>query len=236
MRVIALDNCADAQTALTRLTGKLPGQHFIAQAQREFAAAGCPDFFASGTCMVRSPAKTDRKPRNTIIADGARKFQGRDTVKKEKVRSIAFIAVFLILLLLPLGVMGYKLYVLGYPLAGLIPAVSYRVDLSMQVDGHGEDISVSTYLPKTDGRQTISDEQKHLGAFASPYSPTAKIASQRGRRKTSSASTPSSIPSTCGRSTCGSNPAEYGDSAVLSERVRRESRRDTGHPGERPPG
>jgi hypothetical protein len=87
-------------------------------------------------------------------------------VHNEKVRSIAFLAVFLIFLLLPLGVMGYKLYVLGYPLAGLIPAVSYRVDLSMQADGHGEDISLSTYLPKTDGRQTISDEQNTSGAFA----------------------------------------------------------------------
>jgi hypothetical protein len=87
-------------------------------------------------------------------------------VNKEAVRSIAFIAVFLALILLPLGVMAYKLYVLGYPLAGLIPAVSYRVDLSMQVDGHGEDISAATFLPRTDGRQEISNEQNTSGVFS----------------------------------------------------------------------
>lgn len=87
-------------------------------------------------------------------------------MKKERVRSIAFITVFFILLLLPLGAMGYKLYVLQYPLAGLIPAVSYRVDLSIQVDGHGDDIFASTYLPKTDSRQSVSDEQNSSGVFA----------------------------------------------------------------------
>lgn len=68
-------------------------------------------------------------------------------------------------LLIPLTVMGYKLYVLDYPMAGLIPAVSYNVDISMQVDGHGNDIELSTYLPKTDMRQTIMNEQNASGLF-----------------------------------------------------------------------
>jgi hypothetical protein len=92
-------------------------------------------------------------------------------MKRDTVRSIAFTAVFLALMLFPLGVMGYKLYVLRYPLAGLIPAVSYRVDLSMQVNGHGEDISISAFLPKTDGRQAISDEQNSSGVFALAIQP-----------------------------------------------------------------
>jgi len=61
--------------------------------------------------------------------------------------------------------MIYKLLVLDYPLAGLVPAISYKVDISMQVDGHGGDISMSTYLPKTDLRQTISDEQNNSSIF-----------------------------------------------------------------------
>jgi len=76
-----------------------------------------------------------------------------------------FIVVLLVLLSVPLGVMGYKLYVLDYPVAGLIPAVSYHVDLSMQMDGHGEDVTVSTYLPRTDARQIISEEQNSSGPF-----------------------------------------------------------------------
>lgn len=80
-------------------------------------------------------------------------------------RTWAFSALLFLVLLAGLGVMGYKLYVLRYPLAGLIPAVSYHVDLSMQVDGHGEDISVATYLPGTDPRQIISEEQNSSGAF-----------------------------------------------------------------------
>lgn len=61
--------------------------------------------------------------------------------------------------------MAYKLYVLDYPVSGLIPAVSYRVDVSMQVDGHGNDIQLSTYLPRSDTRQSITDEQNSSGVF-----------------------------------------------------------------------
>ena len=68
-------------------------------------------------------------------------------------------------LLIPLTVMGYKLYVLDYPVAGLIPVLSYKVDVSMQVDGHGGDIELSTYLPKTDMRQTVMDEENASGLF-----------------------------------------------------------------------
>lgn len=77
----------------------------------------------------------------------------------------AFISVLLFFLAAPLSVMAYKLYVLDYPLAGLIPTVSYRVDLSMQVDGHGEDVSVVTSVPRTDMRQTITEEQNSSEAL-----------------------------------------------------------------------
>ncbi len=87
-------------------------------------------------------------------------------MNKTSLRPIVFIAVLLLLALFPLGLMAYKLKVLQYPLAGLIPAVSYHVDLSMQVDGHGDTIVASVYLPRTDNRQIISDEQNSSGLFA----------------------------------------------------------------------
>ena len=61
-------------------------------------------------------------------------------------------------LLLPLAAMGFKLFALDYPLAGLVPTVSYRVALNMQVDGHGEDIKLATYLPMTTHRQQVTDQ------------------------------------------------------------------------------
>ncbi len=65
----------------------------------------------------------------------------------------------------PLAMVGYKLFILDYPLAGVIPAVSYRVELGLEADGHGEDISISTYLPKTDSRQIVGEEENSSGLF-----------------------------------------------------------------------
>ena len=69
------------------------------------------------------------------------------------------------MVLLPISVIAYKIYVLDYPLAGLIPAFSYKVEVSMQLDGHGEDVNIHTYLPKTDARQSVDSEQNSSGAF-----------------------------------------------------------------------
>lgn len=76
-----------------------------------------------------------------------------------------YLLVLAIMVLLPISVTAYKLYVLDYPLAGLIPAPSYDVEVSMQVDGHGEDINIRTYLPKTDSRQSIENENNSSGTF-----------------------------------------------------------------------
>ncbi|MEO5656612.1 MAG: 7TM domain-containing protein [Nitrospiria bacterium] len=91
-------------------------------------------------------------------------------------------AAFLTCALVPLALIGYKLFVLDYPLARLIPAVSYRVDLSMRVDGHGDDIALSAYLPVTDSRQFISEEQNTSGVFQFAVQPTAanRIATWKG--------------------------------------------------------
>ena len=80
-------------------------------------------------------------------------------------RRAVYLALLAFMVLLPMGLASYKLFALDYPLAGLIPTPSYRVELIMQADGHGDDIHVSTYLPKTDARQTINDEQNSSGMF-----------------------------------------------------------------------
>ena len=81
-------------------------------------------------------------------------------------RETVFRLVLTALLVLPLSLIGYKLFVLHYPLTGLIPAVSYRIDLGLQVDGHGEKINVTTFLPRSDLRQQVSEEQNSSGPFA----------------------------------------------------------------------
>lgn len=81
-------------------------------------------------------------------------------------RRLAFTTVLLCLLSFPVASIGYKLYVLDYPLEGLVPTMTYRVDLSMQVHGHGDDIDISTYLPPSNHRQRVTDEQNTSGRFA----------------------------------------------------------------------
>jgi hypothetical protein len=61
--------------------------------------------------------------------------------------------------------MGYKIFILRYPLDVLLPTVSYRVDLSLQVDGHGGDVFVATFLPRSDYRQVIGEGQNSSGPF-----------------------------------------------------------------------
>ena len=79
-------------------------------------------------------------------------------MKKSTLHNYVYGLVVAISIVLPVSIMVYKLYGLDYTLSGLIPTLSYRVEISQQVDGHGNDVQVSTYLPKTDTRQTILDE------------------------------------------------------------------------------
>lgn len=81
-------------------------------------------------------------------------------------RRLAFLLVIFGLVLLPTATIAYKLVVQKYPLAALIPAANYRVELSMRFDGHGEDVDLSTYLPKSDTRQRVRDEQNASGPLA----------------------------------------------------------------------
>src|SRR5512138_3981157 len=58
-----------------------------------------------------------------------------------------------------LGLMGYKVRALGYSLADVLPVRQYDVTYAFDLDGHGGDVRVRTYLPSTDARQTISEER-----------------------------------------------------------------------------
>jgi len=80
-------------------------------------------------------------------------------------RRFVFVLLVITLLLAPAAIMLYKLLVLDYPISGLVPVQSYRVEVSMDVNGHGEDIALSTFLPKSDLRQIISDEENASGVF-----------------------------------------------------------------------
>ena len=80
-------------------------------------------------------------------------------------RSPAYQLLLIAVLYIPLVLIGYKLFALDFSIEALIPAQGYRVELQMQVDGHGEDIRISTYLPPHRDRQLLADEQGDAGAF-----------------------------------------------------------------------
>ncbi len=86
-------------------------------------------------------------------------------IKKQRLRKFSYSIVLLAFIIFPLSIMGYKLYVLDYPLASLIPVVSYQVELSMTVDGHGNGINMRAYLPQSDSRQIILEEENSSGIF-----------------------------------------------------------------------
>lgn len=90
-----------------------------------------------------------------------------DQARSVKKRRGAYVALLALMVLIPMAMAGYKLYVLNYPLASLIPETGYTVELIMRVDGHGEDIRIQTYLPRSDNRQSVDNEQSSTGPFIS---------------------------------------------------------------------
>jgi len=86
-------------------------------------------------------------------------------IKYLKSASFLYQASLFLLLSITAFLMSYKLFVLDYELADLIPTVGYDVEVSMQVSGHGEKISMSTYLPKNSIHQRVSDERNAPDVF-----------------------------------------------------------------------
>ncbi len=58
-----------------------------------------------------------------------------------------------------LGLMVYKVRALGYSLADVLPVRQYEVTYALDLDGHGGDVRVRTFLPSSDARQVVSEER-----------------------------------------------------------------------------
>ncbi len=65
------------------------------------------------------------------------------------------------LILVPLGIMFYKVLALGYDLGDVLPQREVEVTLDLRFDGHDRPVRVRTYLPQNDLRQNISTETDH---------------------------------------------------------------------------
>ena len=77
-----------------------------------------------------------------------------------------YVLLLLSMLAIPIGLISYKLFALGFPLSTLVPTVSYQTELIMRLHAHGEDVDVSTYLPRADDRQLITDETNNSGPLS----------------------------------------------------------------------
>lgn len=71
-----------------------------------------------------------------------------------------------LLVTVPLLLAGYKVLYLGFRGVDLLPEREYRVTYALSLDGHGSDTFVRTYLPVTNARQQIGDEQGVANAFS----------------------------------------------------------------------
>jgi transglutaminase-like putative cysteine protease len=58
-----------------------------------------------------------------------------------------------------LGLMAYKVRALGYSLREVLPVRQYEVTYALDLDGHGGDVRVRTFLPASDERQVVSEER-----------------------------------------------------------------------------
>lgn len=59
----------------------------------------------------------------------------------------------------PTVLVAYKLLWLGYSLSDVLPRTRYRITYDMRLDGHGDNARVRTFLPVSDERQVIGDEE-----------------------------------------------------------------------------
>lgn len=71
------------------------------------------------------------------------------------------IIIFVLLIVLPLGLVGYKVIYGGYNLESLVPVQTYDVTVSMNYVGHGDTLQVRTFLPVADDRVTLESEAQH---------------------------------------------------------------------------
>ena len=80
-------------------------------------------------------------------------------------RGAWFVGLLLLLVATPLVLGAYKVFWLHVRLADILPRTQYRVTTTMALDGHGSAVRVHTFLPSSDVRQEITDEESESAAF-----------------------------------------------------------------------
>lgn len=81
------------------------------------------------------------------------------TASHKRLRLLTF-TVMALLVLIPTASFIYKVTVLDYRLANILPQTEYRVSLHMTLDGGDGRVRVATYTPADDVRQTIREESQ----------------------------------------------------------------------------
>lgn len=81
-----------------------------------------------------------------------------------------------LLFLIPSVLILYKVMGLGYSYQNILPITGYQVTVNMELSGYGEESTASTWLPLTNDRQFIWNEQQEFGAFR-----TESMSSAQGR-------------------------------------------------------
>lgn len=78
----------------------------------------------------------------------------------------AYRIIVLCVLVLPLLLILYKVFFLEYSYQNILPRTSYEVSLNLDLEGFGEELSVSTWLPVSNERQKVSNERQEAAVFA----------------------------------------------------------------------
>ena len=65
----------------------------------------------------------------------------------------------LVLVLGGLGLMAYKVRALGYAIQDVLPVTQYEVTYALDLDGHGSEVRVRSFLPSSDAHQAVSEER-----------------------------------------------------------------------------
>ncbi|WP_306641255.1 7TM domain-containing protein [Sanyastnella coralliicola] len=68
-------------------------------------------------------------------------------------------------LIIPLILILFKVFVYGYSFNNILPTTSYEVSVTFDIEGFGDEIQVSTWLPISNERQEITNEIQETGVF-----------------------------------------------------------------------
>lgn len=63
------------------------------------------------------------------------------------------------------SIVGWKVFAVGISPRDAVPVRSWQVIVSMSLDGKGSDVSAKTYLPRSDDRQRVFDEENDAGGL-----------------------------------------------------------------------